>query len=249
MSEIIRGYDVDPEIFWDSVATWLDAIFATTYTSHRRLDEVTMHLDHVEQELMEFDRAVQVELTPSQQVSVHRLSLRYRDLDSVLDTKWSSTGVRRSTLRALRGIHERYLGPLPAGRQDEVLFEVNRHFTNVDLDAYVTSHRIDLRSRVTYRTGGNTRLDMSVVRGPIWVHDVYRHLTGTGIRGERLRARYACGANGRPWREPAKHHFLGEPVEMPTDDVIDAALNLWTPEEERSPYCRFAEAARAAALL
>jgi len=255
MTALLHRYDIEPETFWDAVTTLLDDFFATDYTSHRKLDETAMYLDIVEQELMDFDRSLPrpsggpAHLTPSQLVSAHKLSLRYADLYSALDAKWSSQAVRRSTLRALQGIHEAYLGSLTETRRGDVLFEVSRHFVNRDLDSYVNAHRVDHQTRIARRGADNRRLDLTVVAGPIWVHDVYRHLLGSSLRGERLRKRYVGGNGADPYRESTERHFLGEPVEKPTDDDVDTALKLWTPEEERSPYCRFAAAVHAATLL
>jgi len=249
MNTLVRLDDAYPETFWGSVTVWLDEVFSACHTSHRLLDSIDDALDSLERELTDLDVALYRDLTPAEEVASHRLSLRYRDLQDVMYAKWTSAPIRRSTLRALRGIHESYLGPITEARHTEVLFEVSRFFVNRDLDSYVTAHRVENDQRRVHGRDGERRLTLAVVDGPLWVHDVYRHLLGESHNGRRLRSRYVRGTSGRGYGERPSAHLLGAAVTRPTDDVIDAALRLWTPEEENSPYHRFAAAVDAARLL
>lgn len=249
MTALIPYQDTDLEYFWDGITEWLDKLFAATHTNHRILLDIENQLESLEQELTAMDYTIAVTLSPSQLISSTRLGLRFRDLETVMVNKWTSEAVRGSSLRALQGIHERYLGPIRDARRCEVVFEISRNFRNQDFGGYIEAHRREARARWVSKAQDVFGCSMTVVDAPLWVHDLYRHLTGDSLRGAELRRRYVQSSSSEWNKENAGRHFVGEPIECPSTEALEAALTLWEPEDERSPYQKLAGAVEAALLL
>jgi len=254
MTALLPYANFDLEQTWDSMTAWLDTTFAHAYTSHRRLTEIDDYLEMLDQELMEFDRSIPYELTPAQLVAAERLGLRLRDIEQVMYAKWRSPLIRRSTLLALRGIHSRYLGPVAANREHDVIFEISSTFHNRDFCGFVQAHRLEMHARWTNSPLFSRRYAVSPVEGPLWVHDLFRHLLGESLRGTSLRNRYIIAADSdggqADWyKERIGSHFLGETAPKPEGDILETALKLWDPNEERSPYMSLAAAVQAAEIL
>lgn len=256
MTAVLPYEDFCLQQTWDSMTAWLDKIFTQTFTSHRFLSVVEDSLEMLDQELMDMDRALPQVLPPAQLLAARRLGLRVCDIETVLYSKWVSAPIRRSTLLALAGIHRRYLGPTPQSRSHTVVFEISRLFHNLDFGGYVQANRLEMSSRWSNSDsvfGGAHALH--VVEGPLWVHDVYHHLLGKSLRGTSLRDRYVSStpnesrSRGDHFKERPDRHILGAPVLKPEKDILEAALTLWDPHEEHSPYKGFAEAVQAAELL
>ncbi len=250
MSQLIPQEYFEIEQIFDSMTQWLDGVFATAHRHHRLLSEIVDYVDGFEDELMDLDRSVRGELTPSAIVASHRLGLRCRDLHTVIENAWRSTSIRRTSLRALQGIHERYLGPIQSGRDHTVLFEISRLINNRDLDAYVESWRIERTTNWSHVGQRGYLTTLAVVEGPLWVHDVYRHLGGESPQGDGIRGRYMRGgpALDRNGEVPSRD-FVGVAIAKPDKDTVHAALVLWDPFTDDSPYTRFAAAIAAAELL
>lgn len=250
MSQLIPQERLDLEQIWDSMTEWLDRIFATEHRHHRSFSDLVDMVDGFENELTDLDRYVRHELTPSEIVSSHRLGLRCRDLHTVVENGWQSALIRRTSLRALQGIHERYLGPIQPERDHTVLFEISRLVNNRDLDAYVEAWRIERTTRWGQIGLRGYLSTLAVVEGPLWVHDVYRHLAGEAPQGHALRERYLRGRASLNRNEKVPPlDFVGVAVKKPDEDSVHAALVLWDPFSEDSPYARFAAAASTAELL
>jgi hypothetical protein len=256
MTAILPYEDFYIQQTWDSMTTWLDKIFTQTFTSHRFLSVVEDSLEMLDQELMDMDRSLPQVLPPTQLLAAQQLGLRVSDIETVLYSKWVSAPIRRSTFLALEGIHRRYLGPIPQSRSHTVVFEISGVFHNLDFSGYVQANRLEMHSRWANSDsvfGGAHSLN--VVEGPLWVHDVYRHLLGKSLRGTVLRDRYVSltpnesRSRSDYFKERPDRHLLGEPVLKPAKDILEASLTLWDPHEERSPYKGFAAAVQAAELL
>lgn len=255
MTALLPYEDFDLEQTWDSMTAWLDTTFAHTFTSHRRLTETDDSLEMLDRELTEMDRWIPHELPPAQLVTAQRLGLRLRDIEQVMHGKWTSPPIRRSTLLALRGIHCRYLGPVAANREHDVVFEISRTFTNRDFSGFVQAHRLEMHARWSSSVIFSRRHALSPVEGPLWVHDLFRHLLGESLRGTSLRKRYVAApadsdrSQADWYKERIGIHFLGETSPKPGGDILETALGLWDPHEERSPYTSLAAAVQAAELL
>lgn len=250
MTQLIPQDYLEVEQIFDSMTEWLDDVFTTAHRHHRLLSKIVDYVDVFNDELMDLDRSVRGELTPSATVAAHRLGMRCRDLHTVIENAWQSTSIRRTSLRALQGIHEHYLGPIQAERGHTVLFEISRLVNNRDLDAYVESWRIE-RTTNWGQVGQRRYLTtLAVVEGPLWVHDVYRHLGGESPQGHALRERYMRGGTTQDRNgETPSWDFVGGAIAKPDKDIVQAALVLWDPFTDDSPYMRFAAATAAAELL
>jgi hypothetical protein len=254
MTTLVPYDDVNIEQTFDAMTAWLDKIFASNVRSHRELLELEHSLELLEQEVCDIDRYLPAELPPTQAVAAMRLGLRFSDTDNVMYRLWTSAAVRRSSLLAMRGIHERYLGPVPSSREQLVVYEIDRMFRNADLSGYVQAHRLEQSSRWTGKWSTTRSVSLVVVEGPLWVHDIYRNLLGESLRGSALRARYMrdteSGSAGNDWmKERPEEHLLGQPSRRPEPELLDTALRLWEPEEERSPFRDFSAAVEAALLI
>ena len=252
MTTLVPYDDISIEQTFDAMTAWLDKVFASNVRSHRELLELEQALETLDQEVFDIDHHLPAELPPTQAVAAMRLGLRLRDTDDVMYRLWTCADVRRSSLLAMRGIHERYLGPIPGSRERHVVYEIDRMFRNVDLAGYVQAYRLEQSSRWS----GSSRRPVTVVavESPLWVHDVYRNLLGGSLRGSALRARYMrdtdTTSTGADWtKESPEGHLLGQPARRPEQELLDTALRLWEPEEERSPYRDFAAAVEAAVLV
>ena len=231
---------------WDAVADWLDRMFAVNHHNHRAVDNFEGEIEMMSYEIQQLDQEINPgELTPTERLASHRLTLRFRDMHDVLHRKWASPAVRASAERALRGIHERFLGPVPSAKQRHVIFSVSHVFHDTHLRSYIQSHRLEREPRWYRPPVGRSGL-LTVVEGPQWVHDIYRHLVGTTLRGAALRAHYPT-PRGHTWGQEG--HFVSPPIEYPGPDVIETALRLWEPDDHDSPYSKFENAVEAAILL
>lgn len=253
MTALVPYEAFELERVWTSLTGWLDTVFADTITSHRRLGALEDDLEMLEQELYDMDRFLPQDLPPADLIAAEALGMRLRDMDTIVYEKWTSAPVRQSALRALRGIHLRYLGPIADSRRHFVVFAIDNMFRNRDLAGFVQSHRLEKDTRWTINgTSGRTRI-LRAVEGPLWVHDLYRHLLGESLRGTALREHYVTQTDGTgraDWsKELAGGHFLGPSTRRPDDDVLDTALRLWDPETDESPYRELTDAIHAAGLL
>lgn len=249
MTSLVRSSDLEITQILEAITSWLDGVFATRHTSHRKLLALEDDLRMVDEELTDLDRYHQGAFDATETIAAHQLHLRYQDLDGIMYAKWRSPAIRRSSLLALRGIHERYVGTIPAGREHTVIFEIDRGFRNQDFGGFIEAHRLESESRWVHGELLGPSLSLNVVEGPAWVHDLYRHLIGTSLRGSRLRERYVQ-QDANDWRrEHVEGHFLGDAVAKPDPDTLDAALRLWVPDVPDSPYVRLSAAVEAAKLL
>lgn len=253
MTGLVPYSEFELEQTWKSITEWLDTVFANTVSSHRRLGALEDDLELLEQELFDMDRFLPQSLSPVDTIAAAALGMRLRDMDTVIYSKWTSEPVRQSALRALRGIHLRYLGAIPDSRRHLVVFEISNMFRNRDLFGFVESHRLEKDARWAHTgTSGRTRI-LRAVEGPLWVHDLYSHLLGESLRGAKLRERYVTRVDGTGrayWsQELSGTNFVGPPIRRPDEDVLDTALRLWDPETAESPYQELSDAVQAAVLL
>lgn len=247
MTSLVRYEDVHLEGVWGSMVSWLDKTFAESVTSHRKLLTIADDIEFLEQELYDIDRSIQT-LTPSQEIAAHRLSLRLQDIEEKMFSMWQDPAVRRTALRALQGIYERYVGPISDSQRAEVVFEISRLFRNQDFGGFIESHRTERLARWAAPFNG-FGCSLVVVEGPRWVHALYRHLVGESLRGESLRKHYVY-ENSSEWRRDNRtSHVVGDAVAKPDPEVLEMAHVLWAPEEDGSPYRLFAAAVRAAQRL
>jgi len=242
-SALIHAPDVQFENFWAAMTAWLDDIYHTMPGSHRILLDREYGIELMLDELCESDRDLHRALTPSEEVVAHRLGLRIDDTEARMHAAWTRPEVRRSSLAALRGIHERYLGSIAPSRENLVVFEVTQSLRNADFRGYVEAHRLEQPSRWARHPHGSMN-NVRAVQGPLWVHDLYANLAGTGLRGESLRARYRDGREREDFRI-----LVGKPAPKPRAEVLETALRLWTPDETGAPYEELHAAVEAAALL
>lgn len=245
-SALIHSPDVQFENFWTALTDWLDDTYHTMPDSHRVLLDREHGIEMMLDELCESDRALHRALTPSEEVVAHRLGLRIDDTEARMHAAWTRPEVRRSSLAALRGIHERYLGSIAPSRENLVVFEVTQSLRNADFRGYVEAHRLEQPSRRAGHRNGFMS-NVRAVQGPLWVHDLYANLAGTGLRGANLRARYVDR------QDPEVHDgfriLVGKPTPKPRAEVLETALRLWTPDETGAPYEELHAAVEAAALL
>lgn len=242
-SPLIHAPDVQIENFWAAMADWLDDIYHSMPDSHRVLLDCEYGIEMLLDELYESDRSLCRALTPSEEVVAHRLSLRINDTEARMHAAWTRPAVRRSSLAALRGIHERYLGSITPSRENLVVFEVTQSLRNADFCGYVEAHRLEQPSRWTRHRNGAPD-NVRAVDGPLWVHDLYANLAGNGLRGENLRAKYRDRHQHEDFRI-----LVGKPAPKPCAEVLETALRLWTPDETGAPYEELHAAVEAAALL
>lgn len=251
MPSLIHVYDTEIERFCDSATEWLDEVYGERETDHRKLLSLEENLETLLEEIYDLDRSVSRDFTPCENVAAHRLNLRLEARDERLYDLWTQQRTRHTSRRALRGIHERYLGTVTGDREATVVFEVTRVLRNRDFCGYVEAHRVEQEARVAERTDG--RFDsVRVVEGPLWVHDLFANLAGDGPRGKNLRSHYLPAETDDSWSvraRPSPAILVGKPCTPPSADVLETALRLWTPEENRAPYARFHEAFKAARLL
>jgi hypothetical protein len=247
MTALLVSPWLELESTWDAITNWLDKVAATSHRNHRQLLKLEEHISMMETDLSEIERDMwPKDLTPSQHVSSFRLALRCRDIDAMMVRKWSSGAVQNSSLRALRGIHEEFLGPIPNERCEVVVFSISRALQNEDLCGYIEAHRLERDGHWCRREDAICSVTVTVVESPLWVHDIYRHLARDTVNGARLREHYAPGT-GHSW---ARHgHFVGRPAPAPDDVTVRDAFTLWTPETEGSSYWDFADAIEALELL
>jgi len=228
---------------------WLDGNYQDMPRSHRALLQLEEHIEIALDELFESDRMLQRSLTPSEEVTAHRLGLRINDKEVRMHRAWTHPLVRRSSLMALRGIHERYLGPIPASRERPVLFEVTQRLHNPDFSGYVEAHRLEFNARRLHLSTGYQD-SIRAVKGPLWVHDLYANLTDDGLRGEKLRTQYLYRyAERYQFRQTMVPPFVGKASTEPGSDTLEAALLLWVPDEPGAPYSELRSAVEAATLL
>jgi len=152
---------------------------------------------------------------------------------------------QRSTLRALKRIHRRHLGPIPSCG-DLVIFETSLGYEYDDITGYQQAWRIEASQRWVPHASYARFAVPVVVEGPRWVHTVFERLTDANPHGQELRWLY--GDSGHRLRG-ISDNYTGEAIAPSGIDVVDTALCLWTPEDPESPYQRFAGAYRAAAKL
>jgi len=245
MTSLIRYEDIYLESVWESMRSWLETALAEPVTNHRRLLRVADDLEILDQELYDLDRSIQT-LTPSEELVAHRLGLRLQGVEEAMFAKWRHPSVRKSALRALQGIYERYLGHIRDAQRVEVVFEISRMFRNPDLGGFIEAHRTEMLARWAPATGNSFGCSLVVVEGPRWVHELYSHLVDESLRGASLRKRYIQEDGNGIRREHPFGHVVGDAVPKPDPETLETALILWEPGEELSPYRRFAAAVRAA---
>jgi hypothetical protein len=221
-------------------------VSATSHRTHRQLLELEHHLDVLQQEIFDVDRWIDWDALPaSGQVASFRMGLRLSDLDVMLARKWASPAVRAAALRAARGIHEAFIGPIPNEKNELTVFTVSRSSWTLDLVGYIEAFRLERDGHWCTPNGSTYGVTMTAVEGPIWVHDLYRHLIGVGNEGERLRAHYRY--DSAPKRGQ-RGDVIGRAVTRPTDEELEAALTLWAPDST-GPFQDLADAIDAARLL
>lgn len=246
MTTLVKADLLDMETGWDNITEWLDHTASTTHHTHRQVLELEDQLEALQEELYDWDRSINWnELSASEQVALFRLNLRLRDLHTMLARKWSSPLVRSSALRAVRGIHETFLGTIADERNEQVIFTVSRATWTHDLVGYIEAFRLERSGHWCTPAGSTHGITMTAAEGPRWVHDLYRHMLDGGNEGERLRAHYRCDSATNLSRHG---HALGRAVLRPTDEQLEAALTLWTPDNA-GPFQDLADATDAARLL
>jgi adenosyl cobinamide kinase/adenosyl cobinamide phosphate guanylyltransferase len=234
------------EEIWESVVDWLDEMFRTDHRDHRLVNELEMNIESMSYEIHQMDMGITTsDLTPTVLVASHRLGLRFRDMYKMLDRKWAAEPVKRSSERALRGIHEHFLGTIPSAKERHAVFETARIMHDTHLYSYLQAHRIDREDRWGRSPTGRS-VPIVAVEGALWVHDLYRHLADPTLKGRRLRAHYHAPV-GKTWADEG--HYVGRPIHEPTRDVIDTALRLWTPDDHGTTYERLESAVDAAIRL
>ena len=234
------------EEIWESVADWLDEMSRIDHRDHRLVNELEMNIETMSYEIHQMDLDITAsDLTPTLLVASHRLGLRFQDMHKMLERKWVAEPVKQSSERALRGIHEHFLGTIPAAKERRVVFETARIMHDTHLHSYLQAHRIDPENRWGRSPAGRS-IPVVAVEGTLWAHDLYRHLAEATLKGNLLREHYHAPA-GKTWAEEG--HYVGRPIHEPNRDVIDTALRLWTPEDPGTTYERLENAVDAAIRL
>lgn len=248
MTTLIPARHFALEHAWDDISNWLAAQAATDHRSHRALVKLEQSLEMIDNDLHHIEQYLGGDdPTPSALVSVHRLAMLWQGFDDVLHTKWQQAAVKERARRALAGIHEAFIGPVEATGQPlpDLVFAVSRVVTNDDFCGYIEAHRLERHTRWCNPYGQRPQVSITAVHGPAWVRDLYRHLVEDTVEGERLRRHY--GNDAPSWH--ARGLVVSRAVTRPDADTLDAALSLWTPEEQTSPYQDLADAIDAAKLL
>jgi len=242
MSVLIPRRELDAELSCEMLTAWLDEIIAAEHRSHRTLLRLEENLEHIDADINETFSEFADPPRPAEKVMIHRLNLRCAALDAAIEAKWRHPRIRRHTRLALARLHRRHFGVPDADRYRTVIFETSSS-EMPDIAGYTRAWRIEPRERWV-RPSEDVRwaCPLQVLEGPLWVHDLYRHLSGAG-------------------EEPGNHPLPGSvdpfvPVEYtgaatakPDEETLEAALVLWAPETPDSPYRRLCDAIGAAALV
>lgn len=245
MTALVSFASRDAELFFTAVTSWMDEVFATDYRSHRRLARTDEDMESAFEEVHRYYLDSSDMLDPATQVAQFALMLRCQDAYSVMSQKWQSPAVKASALRALRGIHEHFLGPVPDDRHAPVHFAVSRNCWNWDVIGFIESHRVE-RDGVFGSIGDTpARCGLTVVSAPRWTWDVLSGLLGDASKEGSIADHYRPNVHAT-WSD---YEFaISAPVRIDASDV-DAVLTLWDPADPGNVFHDLTAAATSAALL
>jgi hypothetical protein len=234
--------------FWRSASEWLDRMAATTYENHREVIEMVHTFEDLDYELWQVSTEV-TEVTALGALAAHDLYLRLEDIEMTLRLKWSHPKVRASAEQHLRSLHERFLGPVTD--EQEVVYSVFDQLAISDVHAYVQSTRQLWETRLEERVFANDRpgsRGVTVVRTPLWAHRVLALLASDTPLGVEMFTELTVGEHPT-FRDTFDVTAPSAPCFGVDDDLLQAALALWTPEDRNSTYQEFVSAVAAARLL
>jgi hypothetical protein len=232
----IELYDYAPRT-WESMTVWLDGIIAENQTDHQMMIEICDSLQSLFDELYYMQEDTPAWLTPANQVLSHRLQLRLDDIDEVIDGKFRTASLRKSAEAWLAILAAEAVGPLTD--EDRVVFETTAHWQHNGLLGYVRSALVESAhaapSSWLFHSGP------VVVITPRWAH---RYLTALSMPGEEGVAHRSKLFEGVLAQDPLR--APGDAIPVPSEDVLETALALWCPSDEKSPYGEFGAAIAAA---
>jgi hypothetical protein len=237
MSTLILASDLYTQETWESITRYLDKICTSETRNHRKMVELEQDLDWLNQEVYEIDRDLRGRpLTPAEEVAGDALVLRWRGVEEATARMWGSPPVRKSALAALRGIHQRFLGPIEAQRETPVLYAVSRMLHNDDFSGFIEAYRIERSGIWMVGPNGERSSSATILEAPQWTWDLLNEFTATASRNDdaaaELREHYQ--SSYRPGGYPT-NFWVGEPV--PTGLApVEEILTLWDPGEPDSPY-------------
>lgn len=250
MTTLILARDTEAQQIWESITKWLDTIYAAKHHSHRDLYRLEGDLEMLSQELYELDRdLMNVAPSPAETVALHAMHLRYRDIEATMVRKWSSDAVRSTALRAMRGIHERFLGPIASTKETPVVYAVSRMSSLPDVSGFIEAYRIERNGIFVRRDDRMVSCSTTAVHAPLWTWDVLDALAGTPHKprpGDAAMRAHYNGRNG--YREDDYSFWVETPVSVDIDDVTEL-LTLWDPADEESPFRGLPETAEALGRL
>jgi len=234
MTQLVHQ-DHENHTFWENVTSWFDTVLFGEHHNHRAMMQLSDDIELVETELYEFDKYLGRQLTPVEEVALFALNLRYRDLHHTMERKWSDERVKRSALRALEGIHLKFLGPIPENRRHLVAYATGRTARSIDVMGFIESHRIE-RDGIWTRGLMDVSCSITAVTAPLWTWDVLDAMTQQPhVRREGNEAmRWYYSGRHNEGRDPFRL-WVGEPAPIRTEHA-DEILSLWEPTDESSPF-------------
>lgn len=222
---------------WEHATAWLDTVIFGDHPNHLRMLALDSDIEMLLRELDEYNMSTGIDPTPTpaEMVAIDALSLRYRDIRSVMARKWENPRVRESSLRALQGIHERFLGPIADNRRVRVVYAVSRNAWSDNFLGFVEAHRLERNGFFLYDYR-NLGRSVTAVQAPLWTWDVADAMTmNPSVPRPGNEAVHDHYLRHRPLEGDPRRAWVGEPVEpgaVPTDDI----LALWDPKNDSSVF-------------
>lgn len=235
MTQLVH-YRYDIQTTWENVTQWLDTVLFGEHLNHRTMLRLSDDVELLETELYDLDRELgHLPPTPAEAVALFALNLRYRDLHGTLERKWSDQRVRASAIRALEGIHTRFLGPIAESRRHLAVYAASRSARSNDVMGFIESHRLE-HNGIWTRDPWDRAHSITAVAAPLWTWDVLDAMTPEPYIQRP-------GNQAMLWHYSKRHNehmdpfkfWVGEPA-VTRSEHAEEMLSLWAPDDADSPF-------------